>query len=102
MLCRSSATWSTSGCSQAGRRLADRRPAFGNSLVELALEVADLVAQLGGVLEPQLLGRGEHLLLELDDRLLDLGGLHPLDLPPAAPRARHLGLGLEELGDVGD
>ena len=34
-------------------------------LVELAPELADLVAQPRGVFEAQLLGRGEHLLLEL-------------------------------------
>ena len=44
--------------------------------VELAAQVADLVAQLGRVLEAQLLGGGEHLLLELAHRLLDLGGRH--------------------------
>src|SRR5215213_2035747 len=42
-------------------------------LVELAPQLADLVAQPCRVLEAQLLGRGEHLLLELDDRRLDLG-----------------------------
>src|SRR5215216_3527778 len=45
-------------------------------LVELAPQLADLVAQLGRVLEAELLGGGEHLLLELHDRLLDLVRLH--------------------------
>src|SRR3712207_1492645 len=40
--------------------------------VELSPEIADLVAELGRVLEAQVLGGGEHLLLELDDRRLDL------------------------------
>src|SRR5262245_21157298 len=73
-------------------------------LVELSAQVADLVAQLRRVLEPQLLRRREHLLLERDDRLLDLVRLHvdPLLAPAAAPARRHLALAHEELRDVGD
>ena len=48
----------------------------------------DLVAQLRGVLEAQLLGRREHLLLERDDELLDLLARHALDLARRAPAAR--------------
>src|SRR5437879_9307503 len=53
-----------------------RRSSQRNCLIELQLEVTNLVAQLGGVLEAQLLGGREHLLLELDDRLPDLGWRH--------------------------
>src|SRR5918997_4150274 len=73
---------------------------------QLAAHVTDLVAHAGGVLEAQLLGGGEHLLLELDDRLLELGERHRLGRalrgPPAplAALARQLGLRLQELGDV--
>ena len=81
----------------AGSRLPERRG------VQLAPQLADLVAQLGGVLEAQLLGRGEHLLLELDDRRLDLGRRHvDLLLAPAAALGRDLGVRHQELRDVGD
>src|SRR4030081_2758400 len=91
MLCRSSATrttsevWSRSPayrtCAGLRRQLpVARQPAsvlrtgressLGDRLVERALEVADLVPQLGRVLEAELLGRGQHLLLEGHDRLL--------------------------------
>src|SRR4051794_6965984 len=67
-------------------------------LVELASQLADLVAQPRRVLEAQLLGRGEHLLLELDDRRLDLDGLHVRALlAPAAALGGHLGVGHQEL-----
>ena len=56
--------------------IARRRQLGGRRLVELVAQVADLVAQLRRVLEPQLLGGREHLLLELDDRRLDLVRLH--------------------------
>ena len=39
---------------------------------ELPAQVADLVTHAGRVLEAQLLGGREHLLLELDDRLLEI------------------------------
>src|SRR3954471_13454772 len=73
---------------------------------QLAAQLADLVAQPRRVLEAQILGRGEHLLLELDDRLLHLGQRHVLRLraptvgPP--PALRRLALGLQELRDVAD
>src|SRR4051812_46828423 len=72
--------------------------------VEFAPQVADLVAELGGVLEPQILGRRQHLLLELDDRALELLGGHVrLALAAGAPAlVGHLALGHEELRDVGD
>src|SRR4051794_4705465 len=41
-------------------------------LAQLAAQLADLVAQARGVLEAQVVGRRQHLLLELDDRLLEL------------------------------
>src|SRR3954452_598444 len=69
-------------------------------------QLADLVAQARGVLEAQVLGGGEHLLLELDDRLLHLGQREVLGLDALAvaapPALRRLALGLEELGDVAD
>src|SRR5436189_287689 len=60
---------------------------------ELAAEILDLVTQLRCVLEPQLLGRGEHLLLELDDQFLELARRHSLHvLAPAPPlRSGHRG-----------
>src|SRR5215218_9744963 len=112
------------GADDRSRALADRddggaatprRPRLGLSLRrrlvaldvrDLAPQLADLVAQPGRVLEAQVLGRREHLLLELDDRLLDLGQRHVLRLRALALRApaalRRLALGLEELGDVAD
>ena len=51
---------------------------------QLAAQLLDLVSQLGGILEPELLGRGEHLLLELDDQPVDLLRLQPFDLGLAA------------------
>ena len=70
----------------------------------VAADALDLVAQLGRVLEPQLLGRLEHLLLERDRELLELVARHALHLVAAtAARARHVRLvEREELGDVGD
>ena len=72
--------------------------------VQLAAELLDLVAKLGRVLEPELLGGREHLLLERDHELLQLLARHALDLALATPTARRHGRGLEreELGDVGD
>src|SRR4051812_31935696 len=83
-----------------------RRRLVALDLRELAPQLADLVAQPRRVLEAQVLGGGEHLLLELDDRLLHLGereivGLDPLAVAPA-PALRGLALGLQELRDVAD
>src|SRR4051795_739024 len=50
----------------------------GGERHELPPQLLDLVPQLGGVLEAQLLRRGEHLLLELDHELLELLARHPL------------------------
>ena len=65
----------------------------------------DLVAKLGGVLEPELLRRREHLFLELDDELLEVARGQPFEIlaSAAALRARN-GRRVErqELGDVGD
>src|SRR5664279_458834 len=76
---------------------------LGADLLEVATQLAQLVAQLCRILEAQLIGGRDHLLLQLD--------LHPLELVPghlgcpapdgaalAAPR--HLGLPLQELRDV--
>ena len=71
---------------------------------ELAPELLDLVPELRGVLEAQLLGGEVHLLLEGDDELVELVARHPLDLgglpTPAARRRNVRGLEREELGDV--
>ena len=72
---------------------------------QVAAELLDLVAQLRRVLEAQLLGRLEHLLLERDHELLELLARHaPRPCRRrAAARARHVRLlEREELGDVGD
>src|SRR3954471_22027062 len=72
-------------------------------LVEVPAEVSDLVSQLCRVLEAQVVGGGQHLLLELDDQLLDLLGAHLVVALLLAPTpARDLGLALHELGDVRD
>src|SRR5512133_1125726 len=83
-----------------------RRRLVALDLGQLAPELADLVAQARRVLEAEVLGGGEHLLLELDDRLLHLGerevlGLDALAVAPS-PALRRLALGLQELGDVAD
>src|SRR6267378_913758 len=71
---------------------------------QLAAELLDLVAKLGGVLEPELLSRCEHLFLELDDELLEVTGRQAFEIlaPATALRAGN-GRRVErqELGDVG-
>src|SRR3954468_8571095 len=75
-------------------------------LRELAPQLPNLVAQARRVLEAEVLCGGEHLLLELDDRLLHLGERQVLGLDPLAvaapPALRRLALGLQELRDVAD
>src|SRR3954447_20760245 len=62
---------------RAGRRPdAGRLGSGGGRGVELAAQIADLVAELRGVLEAQVLGCREHLLLELHDRALELLPAH--------------------------
>src|SRR5919202_4397762 len=72
--------------------------------VQLAPQILDLVPELGGVLEPQLLGRREHLLLERDHEPLELLGAHAFDLlaVATAPARHRRSLEREELRDVGD
>src|SRR3954466_14553375 len=83
-----------------------RRRLVALDVGELPPQLADLVAQARGVLEAQVLGGGEHLLLELDDRLLHLRERQVLGLDALAiaapPALRGLSLGLQELGDVAD
>src|SRR5512132_1551477 len=66
-----------------GRRQVGASESLGRCLRrgrdELAAQILDLVTELRGVLEAQLLRRREHLLLELDDQLLELGRRHALD-----------------------
>src|SRR3954462_9089533 len=73
-----------------GRSVAGR----GGHRLELAPQVADLVAQLRRVLEAPLLGRRQHLLLQPHHRLLDLRWLHvdALLAAPAAALGRLLGV----------
>src|SRR4051794_37833274 len=53
-------------------------------LLQLPVQGLDLVAKLGGVLEAEVLGGGQHLLLQLHHGLADLLGRHALGLPVAA------------------
>src|SRR5438105_3861414 len=71
---------------------------------ELAAELLDLVPELRRILEPELLGGREHLLLEVDDEALYLAAAHALHLAAtAAAPARHVRLlEREKLRDVGD
>src|SRR5436309_2802682 len=84
-----------------------RRPSLADSgfgkREQLPPQLLDFVAQLRRVLEPELLGGGEHLLFERDDQALELVAAHPLDLALAATAARRDVRLLErqELGDVG-
>src|SRR5476651_2632465 len=75
-------------------------------LPQVAAQLAQLVAQLGRVLEAQLLGGKAHLLLELDHHPLELmlGQLSASCPRPSAPfaPARNLRLRLQELGNIGD
>src|SRR3954454_14565301 len=76
----------------------------GLELVQLAPQGLDLVAQLGRVLEAELVGGHEHLLLELHHELLHLGGdqlLLGLRPRPARP-GRDFRLERQEVGDVRD
>src|SRR5271157_5664314 len=82
-----------------------RRGLICLKLPQVPSQFAQLVAQLRRVLEPQLVGGRDHLLLELHHHSLELVLGHLLlRPPPPAPlaRARYLRLGLKELGDVGD
>src|SRR4051794_13573783 len=88
------------------RRPRSRRSGAGGraQVLEVAAQLADLVAQPGGVLEAQLVGGDEHLLLELDDRALEVLHGHRVDvaLAPARALLGHLRVALQELGDVRD
>src|SRR5450755_1115650 len=77
------ASTSLSNVGKPAQRSGTEASSGRNGPVELALEVANLIAQLGGVLEPQVLSRGEHLLFKLDDRAFDLGRRHAPDRPLA-------------------
>src|SRR3954469_26022466 len=85
-------------------RHAPRNGLTGADGEELVAQRLELVAQLRGVLEAQLLGGREHLLLERDDELLDLLARHALDLARRAPATRHVRrvAEREQLEDVGD
>src|SRR5687768_18571590 len=58
---------------------------------ELATQRLDLVAQVLGVLEAQVLGRREHLLLERDQELVELVGGQALQLVLTATTAARCG-----------
>ena len=66
-----------------------RGASSARDLPQVAAQLAQLVAQLRGVLEAQLLGGREHLLLELDDHPLELVLRHLLGRA-AAWRVRRL------------
>ena len=94
----------STSCDAHGGAMA--RPALrrGGEGRQLPAQLLDLVAQLGRVLEAQLLGGREHLLLERDHELLHLvlaQALH-LGLATAAAARHRRRLEREELGDVGD
>src|SRR3989442_15892718 len=72
---------------------------------QFAAELLDLVAKLGGILEPELLRRSEHLFLQLDDELLEVARRQPFEVLAASATLRagnRRRLEREELGDVGD
>src|SRR5262249_50433016 len=108
------ATWGQRGQTPSGSDPKNRAwprtgpgPGLGSRLfegIQLAPELLALVAQLGCILEAQLLGCDVHLLLERDDELLELLARHALDLLRAAPPPSWdmRRLEREELGDVGD
>src|SRR5919201_2690026 len=83
------------------RRLGNLGAAFAP--LQLPPQLLDLVPQLGRVLEAELVGRQEHLLLQLDDRAGDLLRRHLLLVAAAGPPARrHLRLDRQEVADVRD
>jgi len=55
---------------------------------QLAAQLLDLVAKLGGVFEAQLLRCREHLFFELDDEPLEVGGRQALEVLAAAASLR--------------
>src|ERR1035437_1085344 len=85
-------------------KAARRLPLAPGQRLQLEPDVLDLVAQLGGVLEAELLGGGEHLLLQFDRQLLQLLATQALYLGgTAAALAGHVRLlEREELGDIRD
>src|SRR6476661_9594619 len=77
------------------RRIIARRGLADVDLAEVAAQLAQLVAQLRCVLEAQLVGGRDHLLLQLDHHALELVLWHlprRRRLAPRAFAARHLGL----------
>src|SRR5437588_5553833 len=102
-------------CSRAPRTISVSDMGFERltGLAQLALQVADLVAQAGGVLEAQLGGRLVHLLLQgLDEpaelvvghlqQLLPAGRLPGgLAAPPLGRHRRLVGTAPDHLEDVG-
>src|SRR5688572_16952488 len=93
----SSALWPSDSSENAYCRICSPRPSedppLGADRVEVRAELLELVADPGGFLEAQVIGRGEHLLLELDHQLLQLlRRLRGSLFTPAAPAARRLRL----------
>src|SRR5438094_1342558 len=90
------------GTSRPARRRCSS-PGGRAQVLEVAPQLADLVAQPRRVLEAQLVCGGEQLLLELDDELAELL-LAELLVAPLAPALlrRDLRVALQELGDVRD
>src|SRR6476660_1164495 len=75
----------------------------GPNRVEVRSELLELVADPGRLLEAEIVGRCEHLLLELYDELLELLRRLGRGLIAAAPTAAgRIRLHRQELGHVGD
>ena len=70
--------------------------------VEVAAQLFELVAEAAGLLEAEVVGGGEHFLLEGDDRALQLGRVGELAAGLAAAFLRRPVLHREELGHLGD
>src|SRR4051794_38414655 len=85
----------------------EKRSGGGLELFELAPQLLDLVAQLRRVLEAQLVGGQQHLLLELHDGARQLVRGHRLlalaaALPAAGRGPRHLRVERQEVAYVRD
>ena len=80
----------TNSRQQPARRVGLVYAAVRRRGLELAAELLDLVTELRRILEAQLLGGGEHLLLELDDQLLHLVRA-AMPSSSASPRRRRAG-----------
>ena len=60
--------------SRISQTRAEESACSGAQALQIPTQLLELVADPGGLLEAQVLGRGHHLLLELDDQLLEVLG----------------------------